>query len=121
MTAIALLRRMPSRRFVSVAAIALALAAAGIVLWFQRADSGVQACERIASGNASLTAIRPMFAASRHNDLRNHGTRMIDAAHAYANPETGLDAWERLDSEMNIERQAVQAACADHGVTVKLV
>jgi hypothetical protein len=101
--------------------VALVLAVAGTVLWFQRADSGVEACGKMASGSASMTAIRPMFADSRYNDLRDHGTKMIDAAQAYANPDTRLDASDRLDAELKIERQAVQAACADHGVTVKLV
>jgi hypothetical protein len=74
----------------------------------------------MASGNASMAAIRPLFAESRHDDLRDHGAKMIDAAEAYGSPDTRLDAKDRLTT-LNMERQALQAACADHGVTVDLV
>ncbi|MEV4536557.1 hypothetical protein AB0J82_22495 [Asanoa sp. NPDC049518] len=112
------MRNLPSRRALSVVGVVLVLAVAGIVLWSQRADSGVEACEQMAAGNASMTAIRPLFAESRHDDLRDHGGKMIDAAEAYGNPNAGSD---RRDTELKIERQAVQTACADHGVTVELV
>lgn len=114
------MRNLPSRLVLSVAGVVLVLAIAGVVLWSQRPDSGVEACEQMTSGNASMTAIRPLFAESRHDDLRDHGGKMIDAAEAYGNPDIGLDVKDRL-TELNMERQALQTACADHGVTVDLV
>jgi len=121
-TAFTLNRHMRSRRVLtSVAVVVLVLAVAGTVLWFQRPDSGVEACEKMTSGSVSMTEIRPLFAESRHDDLRDHGQKMIDTAQAYANPDTRLEAPDRLDKELSTERQAVQAACANHGVTVELV
>lgn len=114
------MKNLRSPRALSFAGVALVLTIAGIVLWFQRPDSGVEACEKMASGRASMTAIRPLFAESRHGDLRDHGEKMIKAAEAYGNPDAKSDGSDQRDTELKNERQAVQAACADHGVTVEL-
>ncbi|MBM2618923.1 hypothetical protein JIG36_25515 [Actinoplanes sp. LDG1-06] len=95
-------------------------------------DSGVEACEAMRGGSTTFRTdpaegepltedqyrrARQVFAGSRHDDIREHGTRMMDIVWRMSQMED-QDATEALLYAQPLVSQVVglESACADQGV-----
>ncbi|MEV6376419.1 hypothetical protein [Micromonospora musae] len=117
----------------------LAVVTAGVAVYdtFIREDSGVAVCKAMRDGKdilgneqrsgddemteAEYREARELFEDSRHEDIREHGTALMDIAWQVSNlPEDqGMGALAFLGA-MGTHISGLQTACADHGVIVDL-
>ncbi|MEU8285553.1 hypothetical protein AB0C01_14575 [Micromonospora sp. NPDC048905] len=116
----------------------LMLVAAGLTVYegFLKEDSGLAACKRLAegkspdgsvkgSGDLKLTEAeyrqtREVFEDSRYEDIRKHGTTLIDIAWRISQLPKGQesDAFGLLTAA-GTASTGLQTACADQGVLIK--
>ncbi|MFG1608450.1 hypothetical protein [Actinoplanes sp. NPDC049265] len=97
-------------------------------------DSGIRACEALAAGDKSVAAqdrdnnltmseykhLRQVFARSRHRDIRDHGTKLIDVAWQMSrSPDDDLSALAYL-GPLVTHLTGLQSACADQGIFINL-
>jgi hypothetical protein len=99
-------------------------------------DSGIEACEAMRDGDktfagktaddktmteAEYRKVRAVFEDSRHDDIRDHGTKLMDLAWQISklgdNP--GLEALPYV-GPLTEHMTGLQSACADQGVIVSL-
>lgn len=99
-------------------------------------DSGVKACEAMAGGDkmfagkagdgkklteAEYRQVRAVFEDSRYDDIRDHGTKLMDLAWQISkmgdNP--GLEALAYV-GQVTEHMTGLQSACADQGIIVDL-
>ncbi|MET8040377.1 hypothetical protein ABZU25_05860 [Micromonospora sp. NPDC005215] len=126
--------------FAAVALVALLmLVAAGFTVYegFIKEDSGVAACKALAegkgpdgtakgSGDIKLTEAeyretREVFEDSRYEDIRKHGTALVDIAWQISQlPEGQEMAAIALLVPVETATTGLQTACADQGVIVEL-
>jgi hypothetical protein len=111
-------------------------------------DSGVQACEAMRAGTSGIKTdgekdepmteaqykqLREVFADSRHNDIQNHGTKLIDVIWqmTQAMGPSSKDPSAAADGEafgaallymqpLATHMTGLQSACADQGIIVNL-
>jgi hypothetical protein len=100
-------------------------------------DSGVTACEAMRDGDRTLSGaaretapiteaeyreLRAVFEDSRHADLRDHGTRLVDLIWQMSQLPTGEGGPEMLAylGPLTTHLTGLQSACADQGVIVNL-
>ncbi|MFI0796049.1 hypothetical protein ACH4OY_25710 [Micromonospora rubida] len=135
----------PSRKPIIVAAAAivgvLALGTIGYVVWdgYIKEDSGVAVCKAIRdgkqmdgsakdsdNGDDKLTekeyrAARALFEDSRHDDIREHGTALIDIVWQMSKLPKGQEMSAlAFIGPMGTHVSGLQTACADQGVIVDL-
>ncbi|WP_433126314.1 hypothetical protein ACQPWW_26680 [Micromonospora sp. CA-240977] len=126
--------------FAAVAFVALLmLVATGFTVYerFIKEDSGIAACKALAegkdpdgttkgSGDIKLTEAeyretRKVFEDSRYEDIRKHGTALVDIAWQISQLPEGQEMGAiALLVPVETATTGLQAACADQGVTVKL-
>lgn len=110
--------------------LALIIVVAGVVVAFTSEDSGVAACRAVAEGKAAdggeKTAgakmteqeyrhARELFADSSDQDIRAHGTTLMDLAwQLQQSPDSAL----LLVSDMTRAYTGLAGACAAHGYTI---
>jgi hypothetical protein len=130
----------PRRSLLPWLALAVALVVAGTGGWFLydrviRTDSGVAACEALRDGEkavdgddgdktmteAEYRELRGVFEDSRHEDIRDHGTKLIDLVWQLSKmgDEPGLEALAFM-GPLTEHVTGLQSACADQGVIVDL-
>ncbi len=99
-------------------------------------DSGIRACEELRDGRGRVDVtvrdevpitesqyreLRAVFAGSRHDDIRDHGTKLVDvvwqASHTPGN--TGGSSLGYL-GPLTEHRTGLQSACSRQGITVTL-
>ncbi|MFI1194115.1 hypothetical protein ACH4T9_12770 [Micromonospora sp. NPDC020750] len=135
----------PNRKPLIAAAAAtvgvLALGTIGYVVWdgYIKEDSGVAVCKAIRdgkkmdgsakdsdNGDDKLTekeyrAARALFEDSRHDDIRKHGTALIDVVWQMSKLPKGQEmAGLAFIGPMGTHMAGLQTACADQGVIVDL-
>ncbi len=119
---------------------ALVFAGSGVYFLYDRnmilKDSGFAACEAMAKGEkvagnsggklseADYKKARGVFADSRYDDIRDHGTKLIDVVWQMqqattGKPEDGFAALAYLQP-LSTHMAGLTSACADLGFTVKL-
>ncbi|MEH0939117.1 hypothetical protein [Micromonospora psammae] len=117
----------------------LVLAVGGYAVWdrFIKEDTGVAACKAMRDGKnvdgsteandddkmteAEYREARKLFEDSRHEDIRKHGTALIDVAWQVSS----LDEGEEMGAlafmgPLSTHMSGLQTACADQGVIVNL-
>jgi hypothetical protein len=100
-------------------------------------DSGVKACEALAGKDKAILGVqngkkaplteqryklmRGVFADSRYDDIRNHGTKLMDLVWQIEQlgDDPGMGAVAYMGPMMD-HLTGLQSACADQGVTVTL-
>lgn len=99
-------------------------------------DSGVAACEAMRDGNkvpgageakgfteAEYREVRETFADSRYEDIREHGTKLMDVAWQVSQlgdgGEVGMEAWVYMQP-LTTHMSGLQSACADQGIIIDL-
>lgn len=132
----------PSRRLWPFAALAVALIAVGVAGYvaYDRGvilkDSGVKACEALRDGQtkfngdaknddpmteAQYRELRSVFEDSRHDDIKDHGTKLMDIVWQVSqlgdNP--GMEALAYI-GPLTTHMTGLQSACADQGIIVNL-
>ncbi|MFC0505165.1 hypothetical protein [Micromonospora costi] len=133
----------PNRKPVIVAAVATAavllLGVAGYAVWdgYIKEDSGVAACKAMRDGEkivgddtsagddkmteAEYREVRELFEDSRHEDIREHGTGLIDILWQVSNLPEGQEMGAlAFIGPMGTHVSGLQTACADQGVIVNL-
>ena len=133
----------PSRKPLLFAVLAfvalLVLATGGYAVYdgFIKEDSGVAACKAMADGKkadgtakdsaddklteAEYRKARKLFEDSRHEDLRKHGTALIDIAWQMSQLPEGQEMGAfAFIAPMGTAIAGFQTACADQGVIVNL-
>ncbi|MFG1918668.1 hypothetical protein [Micromonospora sp. NPDC048898] len=117
----------------------LMVAASGYAVYdgFIKEDSGVAACKAMAAGKnpdgtttnpgddklteAEYRKTRELFEDSRHEDIRKHGTALIDIAWQMTQlPEGQKERALGFIAPLGAAVAGFQSACADQGVTVNL-
>jgi hypothetical protein len=101
-------------------------------------DSGVEACEAMAAGDQTFTGdqqsetpmddaryreLRAVFEESRHDDIKDHGTKLMDVVWQVSQLTRGGDAGMEVLTYMQpltTHMTGLQSACADQGVIVTL-
>jgi hypothetical protein len=129
----------PARRRARWPYALVAAAAAGAWVAYDRGaaeDSGIRACEELRDGRGEIDVtvrdevpitasqyreLRAVFADSRHDDIRVHGTKLVDvvwqASHVPGNAGgTSLGYLGPLTEH----RTGLQSACSHHGIRVTL-
>lgn len=126
------------------ALLAVAIVVLGVGVWslYDRGiifkDSGVQACEALRDGNKLFTGaqqteeklteaqyreLRAVFEDSRHDDIRDHGTKLMDVVWQVSQisqgGEPGMEVLAYL-GPLTTHMTGLQSACADQGVVVNL-
>jgi hypothetical protein len=131
----------PRRSLLPWLALAVALlVVAGAGGWFLydrviRTDSGVAACEALRDGDkavdgddgdktmteAEYRELRGVFEDSRYEDIRDHGTKLIDLVWQLSKlgEEPGMEALAFM-GPLTEHVTGLQSACADQGVIVDL-
>ncbi|MFG1838066.1 hypothetical protein [Micromonospora sp. NPDC049175] len=132
-----------SRRPLLIAGLAfvalLMLTATGLTVYegFIKEDSGVAACRAMAEGKdpdgsakgsggstfteAQYRKTRELFEDSRHEDIRRHGTALVDIAWQIEQLPKGQEMGAvAFLASVEAATTGLQTACADQGVTVKL-
>jgi hypothetical protein len=130
----------PRRSLLPWLALAVTLVVAGTGGWFIydrviRTDPGVAACEAMRDdekpvagqdGDKTMTEseyreLREVFEDSRHEDIRDHGTKLIDLVWQMSKmgEEPGLEALAYV-GPLTEHMTGLQSACADQGVIVDL-
>lgn len=129
----------PRRRLPLVLAGAATLLVLGAGGWFGydrfiKEDPGVAACKSLAAGDktfdgkqaddkqmteAEYRKLRAVFEQSRHDDIRDHGTKLMDVAWQVSKlgPEPGMEALAYV-GPLTEHMTGLQSACADQGVIV---
>ncbi|MDY7085643.1 MAG: hypothetical protein SYR96_11095 [Actinomycetota bacterium] len=97
------------------------------------ADSGVGACEAMRGGSttfrvdpadggamteAEYRRARQVFAGSRHEDIRDHGTKVMDIV--WRMSQSGDDAKLLYAQALTTHVLGLESACADQGVFLPL-
>lgn len=115
----------------AVLVVALLVLAGGIWTAYDRGlivdDSGVDACEAMRAGTATFPTgadddepmteaqyrqARQVFAGSRHDDIRDHGTKLLDIEWRISESDDGKTYVQPLATQM----LGLASACADQGV-----
>lgn len=120
--------------------VALLVAGAATYIAYDRGiilkDSGVKACEALRDGNktfngaaqndkplteAQYRELRGVFADSRHDDIRDHGTKLMDVVWQVSQlgDEPGMEALAYI-GPLTTHMTGLQSACADQGIIVNL-
>lgn len=134
-------RRSRSLMWASVAlALAVVFAGSGITYAYNKGlifkDSGIKACEALRQGNRTFTGaaqndtpmteqqykdLRKVFADSRFDDIRSHGTKLMDLVWQISqltdskDPESGFALLPYV-GPLTSEVSGLQSACADQGI-----
>ena len=97
-----------------------------------RADPGIRACEELRDGRGAVDMtvrdeapitesqyreLRAVFAGSRHHDIRDHGTKLVDVVWQ-ASHSTGTSLGYL--GPLTEHRSGLQSACSRHGIMVTL-
>lgn len=127
-------------------AVALVFAGSGIAYAYNKGmifkDSGIKACEALRDGGtkfngtaqnkdpmteAQYKQLRQVFADSRYDDIRNHGTKLLDIVWQVSQLTDGTDADSGSGfavlayvGPLTTEMSGLQSACADQGIIVNL-
>jgi len=125
--------------YVAAAVVAVLFAGGGLWMFYDRVirtDSGIAACEAMASnsqivdgakvsGDEQLTEaqyrkLRNVFEDSRYDDIRDHGTKLIDVVWQVSNlgKDPGLEALPYV-GQLTEHMSGLQSACADQGIIIK--
>ena len=97
-------------------------------------DSGIEACEAMASGDRSLAGqdpqrelteseyrrLRQVFAGSRHDDIRDHGTKLLDVVWQMTQLGTEDATVLAYLQPLTTHLTGLQSACADQGIFITL-
>jgi hypothetical protein len=96
------------------------------------ADPGIRACEELRDGRGAVDVtvrdevpitesqyreMRAVFAGSRHDDIRDHGTKLVDVVWQ-ASHTTGTSLGYL--GPLTEHRSGLQSACSRHGIAVTL-
>ncbi|MET0416238.1 MAG: hypothetical protein ABW022_09480 [Actinoplanes sp.] len=96
-------------------------------------DSGIRACEELRDGTGRLDVTvrdevpitetqyretRAVFAGSRHDDIRDHGTKLVDVVWRSSSTAGGTSLGYL--GPLTEHRAGLQSACAHHGIPVTL-
>jgi hypothetical protein len=128
-------------RYLLVLIAVLALVAGGVAIWvgpdlYRASDSGVQACKAMRDGGktfagkaqdqtkmtqADYREMRGVFESSRYDDIRDHGTKLMDLAWQLSQlgEQPGMGALMYVQPLMT-HTTGLQSACADQGVFVQM-
>lgn len=130
-------------RFLIIGVAALTVVAVGAAAWvapvvYEATDSGIRACKAMRDGKnfsggpQSTTGLdglpeqryrelRDIFANSRYDNIREHGTKLIDLAWqlSKSDKDAGLEMLAYVGPVME-HSTGLQSACADHGIIVDL-
>lgn len=124
----------------AVLAGAVLFAAGGVWVAYDRGlilkDPGIQACEALAAGDKTFSGeaqnkepmteaqyreMRGVFEASRYNDIKDHGTKLMDVVWQVSQlgEEPGMEVLAYL-GPLTTHMTGLQSACADQGIIVTL-